>query len=55
MYGHPSEGTHCLSGLQTIDLYFYNTSSTNKGSTSFLYTYNGLNITNIVDNYIYEC
>ena len=56
-FGQPSEGKLCISGLQTIDLYFYNTSysPTRSGSTSFLFAYNGNEISGLNYNYVYRC
>ena len=36
-FGQPSEGINSLSGLRIIDLYFYNSSYSNRTGSSFLF------------------
>ena len=45
----------CFSGLRVIDLYFYNTTSSNALPTSLLFTYSGQNINGLIYSNIYGC
>ena len=55
LFGEPSTGQQCFSGLKTIHLYFYNTTSTNTNPTSFLFTYNGSTIDGLTYSNVYGC
>ena len=54
LYGQPSSGISCITGLRTIDLYVYNSTYFNK-STEFLFKYSGFEISDVTYNYIYGC
>ena len=55
LFRQPSTGQMCFSGLGVIDLYFYNTTSSNTLPTSLLFTYNGQNINGLTYRNIYGC
>ena len=52
-YGEPVSGGYCLFGLNAIDIYFYRFTNYTK-STSFLFTFNGSQVSDITFSYAYE-